>query len=126
MAESTIQRTPKNWKIEIPKSQKFTKGAKVALEKIFQGNPLEQRLRKLQFDIELMRLLKKGRRIFLETHQWHNKSYGRGPFKLIAQTEDGSDIIEKKWHLWYPGNNLESLLDFFFFLAKIIIDDVFY
>ena len=126
VSESTIERTHKAWKIDIPKKQKFNVSSKNELTTLLQGSPEDIRKRNLFLHVENMRYLQKGGKLVIYKEDWHHKSLSRGTFNLIKINPDGSEttLIEK--NLWYTGYDIKELVEKVYPWATVTIDKDFY
>lgn len=126
VCKENVEITKKNWKISIPKTQSLDKKSEEKLKSILEGTESEKKQRALSLDKPLMKKLEGGGQLFVYTEEWHNKSLGRGPIKIIYRDADGNETPEKEWHAWYTGYSLEELIQHYFPWADIYIDEEFY
>lgn len=124
--KKNAKKTKKHWKIEISKKQILNSTAKKLLEKIIDGSEEEKKLRQLFFSKGIMKLLCTEGRLFITTQEWHNKSLGRSPIKVIYQNNNLEESTEKEWFVCYTGYSIEELMQNYFPWADIGIDEEFY
>jgi len=124
--ETTAQRTSKHWKVELPKNQIFDSTSKVAVAKLFNGTPIQQKFRQLTIDLPLMTHIQNNGKVCVELEEWINKSLGRTPIKVIIQHDDGSEDIEQEWFQLYTGLAILDLIHRLFPWASVSVDEDFY
>jgi hypothetical protein len=78
VTKATLDATPKNFKILVPRFQELDTASVVPLREFAEGDLYSVRLRRLQLALPWMELLRAGRRILIEADEWINKSSGRG------------------------------------------------
>ncbi len=124
--ESTVERTPKAWKVSIPKSNIFRKAAIDSLSTIFEGTPAQQKQRKLSIDEPLMRHIENGGKVSIALEEWINKSLGRSPIEVFIYDENGNETLSREWFQYYTGHSIQELACALFPWADVIIDSDFY
>lgn len=125
VTKTNVEKTKRGWKIDIPKSQELTKSHSIyQITDIIETKSLDGKIAKLFFDKELMQFLKDGGKINLYTEEWHNKSLGRGPFKIILIKDKREEIV-REWNLFYTYG-LEDLFEKLFPWASFENDKEFY
>lgn len=123
--KNTVEETKKGWKIEIPKSNLLTDlTSKYQIKEIITSKSLDGKITKLFFDKELMKFIKDGGIINIYTEVWHNKTLGRGPFKVILIEGVKEDIV-REWKSFYTLT-LEELIEKTFPWADFGIDVAYY
>lgn len=126
ITESAVTRTPKRWKIEILKANKFGERTKDALSNTFEGSDADQRMRKLFIDLPLMRHIQKGGKVSLELERWVNKSLGRSPVRVFIHDDNGDEILSQDWFVHYLGYGIKELAEALFPWASASVDQDFY
>lgn len=91
VTQATLEATPKNYKILVPRSQELGAISVGALREVAEGDPYTVRLLRLQLALPWMELLRAGRRILLEADEWINKSSGRGEITIISVDDANED-----------------------------------
>jgi len=124
--EKTAERTKKNWKVSIPKSNVFGIDMEEVLAGLFEGTTAQQRLRKLAIDEPLMRHIRGGGKVSLELEDWVNKSLGRSPVKVYICDENGDETLSQDWFTYYTGYGISGLAEVIFPWATVTIDSDFY
>jgi len=124
--ESTIIRTDKGWKVEIPKSNIFGEEKIEEISSFFDGTLAEQKLRKLSIDEPLMRHIKNGGKVSLELEDWVNKSLGRTPVQVYIYNSEGEETLVREWFQLYTGYDIRELVIALFPWSSPIIDRDFY
>lgn len=123
--KSTVEKTKKGWKVDIPKENDLSESSsKYRIEEIITSKSLDGKVTKLFFDKELMKFIKNGGKINVYTEEWHNKSLGRGPFAVLL-IEDGKEDIVREWKSFYTYS-LEDLIAQTFPWADFGIDKEYY
>ena len=111
----TIEMTEGAWKMIIPYANIFSFSSAENLKEIAGIAPSTNRLNALQTAYEWMLLLATGKRILLEVDEWVNKSSGRNDFRLIVQSQDGSEKTIYAWpFLLLRGISYEQFIPDFF------------
>lgn len=124
--ESTVERTPKGWKVAIPKSNIFDKASKDTLSKMFNGTPSQQKMRKLSIDEPLMRRIENGGKVSLALEEWINKSLGRTPVEVFIYDQLGNETLSKEWFQYYTGYKVKALANALFPWANAVVDVDYY
>ena len=124
--EAGITRTPKGWKVEVPKKNSFGKKSHDLLFNLFEGPPSLQRLRKLSIDEPLMRHIANGGKVSLELEDWINKSLGRSPVRVFIHDEDGNETLSQDWAVAYTGYGIKELAEALFPWSSASVDTEFY
>ncbi|MCE3228297.1 MAG: hypothetical protein K0S32_2848 [Bacteroidetes bacterium] len=122
--KNTAIKTKKGWKVEMPVAHELNKYSINKLKEIQEGTKEQNKLNKLLFDKDLIRHIQKGEKIIVYTEEWLNKTLGRGPFKVIVNT-NGKDVITREWMTFYLGG-LENILTHYFPWANIEVDNDYY
>lgn len=122
----TIKVTNKGFKILIPYVNVFNKDATDDIVDIMKGPKELQRIRKLFYDIELIKYLKNNGKIVIETEDWFNKSLGRGDIKVILIDENEKERVERKWYSYYLFPSVYENVKDYFPWANITVDEYFY
>lgn len=124
--KNNVKKTSKGWKIDIPKQNHLTDSkSKYQIADIINSKSLDGKITKLKLDSNLMKYINKGGKVNVYTQEYHNKSLGRGPFKIILIDKDGNEEIVREWQRFYTYT-LEDLLEKYFPWAHIEIDKDFY
>lgn len=92
--ESTVEKTPKGWKVALPKAAALNAESRRELATLFDGTPREQRLRVLTLHESLMRDVASGRRVSVEIDDWYNKSLKRSSIKVYVYDDNLTFIPE--------------------------------
>lgn len=90
--ETTITRTPKAWKMTVPKSQTIDDHAAAKLSKLSVGPPEVNRLNKLRLAKPMMQEIQGGGIYYLEAEEWVNKTSGRGSVRIVD--EESNESVE--------------------------------
>ncbi|HHC6532808.1 TPA: DUF4365 domain-containing protein, partial [Vibrio parahaemolyticus] len=126
ITKSSIEYTPKNWKITIPKNCVLTGMSGDSLKSLVQGTPEEIKYKNLLLNLENMKFLDRGGRLLIYKEDWINKSLSRGRFELIKQDSDGKEeVIISDFH-WYTGMSVEQLVNKIYPWASVGIDELYY
>lgn len=124
--KNSVEKTPKGWKIEIPKQNDLTNSiSKYQIAEIINSKSLDGKITKLKLDSNLIKYINNGGKVNLYAQEWHNKSMGRGPFKIILIDKNGNEDIVREWKRFYTYR-LEDLVEKNFPWADIEIDQDFY
>tara|TARA_R100000935_G_scaffold53874_1_gene82067 strand:- start:19 stop:891 length:873 start_codon:yes stop_codon:yes gene_type:complete len=124
--KNNVEKTPKGWKIEIVKENQLDGELSVyQISDIIKSKTINAKVNKLHFDKELMKHIRDGGKINIYTEEWHNKSLGRGPFKVILIDEDGNENYVREWSSFYTYK-LDELIQKYFPWADFGIDFEFY
>ena len=105
---SGITKTPKGWKLHVPKHQHLDEHGIKALAQIAKKVVLDmsiaahQRLQRLQADRNWMVWLAEEREriLILDVRQYVSKLGGRADLTLIAIDEEGEEDVKDSWKLW--------------------------
>lgn len=124
--ESTVEQTPKGWKLLIPKSRLLGGETKGLLRKQFDGPPAQQKLRNLAINEPLMRHIKSGGKVSIALEEWVNKSLGRTPVEVFIHDEDGEEALSQEWGVMYAGFDIRRLAEVLFPWATARVDEEFY
>ena len=124
--ESTVEETPKGWKVSIPRNRVFGKESVGTLTTAFDGSPREQRLRQLAIHEPLMRHIKSGRRVSVDIEDWYNKSLGRSPITVYVYDEHEDETVAMEWFQLFTGRNMKKLVELMFPWATASLDHNFY
>ncbi|OEF94669.1 DUF4365 domain-containing protein [Vibrio splendidus] len=126
ITKDSIEYTPKNWKITIPKNCILTEESGDSLKYLVQGTSEEIKYRNLLLNLENMKFLDRGGRLLICKEDWINKSLSRGRFELIKQDSDGKEeTIVSDFH-WYTGMSVEQLVNNIYPWADVGIDEEYY
>lgn len=123
---SKVHRAEKSWTIEIPKANVFGVGARDALTTLFDGTPAQQRMRKLAIDEPLMRHIQNGGKVSVELEDWINKSLGRSNVQVFIHDEDGNEVLNREWMIYFVGYGMKDLAEAIFPWAVASVDEDFY
>jgi hypothetical protein len=126
VSASTVARTRKGWKIEIPKTAKLDRRALTALMKLTEGTTSEQQERKLAMDEPLIRHIASGGRVTVELEHWVNKSLGRTPIEVFVHDDSDERTLSREWAVMYVGLSIKQLVEELFPWAKVSTDCEFY
>jgi hypothetical protein len=126
VSNDNIELTPKNWKISIPRINKFGVEKKRQLSSVFDGSEAQQRFRRLTIDEPLMRHIKKGGKVSVELEDWVNKSLGRSSVVVYVSGEDGDETIEQDFHVFHSRFDVKDLAESLFPWCVAKLDQEFY
>jgi hypothetical protein len=121
----SVVRTKKAWRVSIPKKNKLGPDTKHLMEKVFEGTPAQQRLRKLSIDLPLMRHINAGSKVSVELEDWINKSLGRTTIEVFVDDEV-DETHSQKWPMYFGGYGMKELAEMLFPWADASIDEEFY
>jgi hypothetical protein len=124
--ERNVEKTPTAWKISIPKNNHLNASAVDALKAASEGDPREQKLRRLTLDLPLMRHVAAGHRVSVELEDWYNKSLGRTTVSVFVYDETGKAAVDKEWYQYFIGMNMKELAEALFPWAIARVDHDFY
>lgn len=124
--EDLVEETGAGWKIVVPRNQLLDTNARVALERLAEGDPYTLALRRLRADVTWMGHLAHGGRVLLEAEEWVNKTSGRGEIRLIAEASSGEVDTTAEWSIFAPWQSYESVLPALFPWADLAIDEYTY
>lgn len=123
--KQSVAQTKKGWKVTLPKTNSLAANqAQYRIEEIMVAKTPNGKLNKLILDRELMHFLQEGNKINICTQEWHNKSLGRGPFKVLL-IKDGAEDVVREWSSYYTYS-LEELITRTFPWADAENDPEFY
>ncbi|MBK9631967.1 MAG: DUF4365 domain-containing protein [Saprospiraceae bacterium] len=124
---NNVEKTTKGWKIEIPKENDLTdiSRSKYQITEILNSKSLNGKITKLRLDRNLIKYISEGGKVNIYTQEWHNKSLGRGPFKIILIDKNGNEEIVREWNRFYTSK-LEDLIEKNFPWADIEVDKDYY
>jgi hypothetical protein len=120
-----VARTEKAWRISIPKKNKLGPETKHLIERVFEGTPAQQRLRRLTIDLPLLRHIKAGSKVSVELEDWINKSLGRTSIEVFVHDEI-EETHSQKWPTYFGGYGMKELAGVLFPWADASLDDEFY
>lgn len=122
----TVQDTGKNWKVDVPVSQRVHAASAEALRDLADGDPYLLYLNALRADRSWMQLLAGGGTVFLEVDEWVNKTSGRGEFLIIGTPAGEGEPLERTrtgyFGLWPYAEVLPRL----FAWAHLAVDEDLY
>lgn len=124
VTKTTLEATPKNFKILVPRSQALGAASVGALREVAEGDPYTVRLRRLQLALPWMELLRAGRRILVEADEWINKSSGRAEI-TIASVDDANEDRQLlgTWMILAPGWSYDAALPALVPWADVVIHE---
>ncbi|MFC5177336.1 DUF4365 domain-containing protein [Nocardioides taihuensis] len=124
VTRATLDATPNNFKIFVPRSQELDAASVVPLREFAEGDPYSVRLRRLQLALPWMELLRAGRRILIEADEWVNKSSGRGEI-TIASVDGANEDRELlgTWMIMAPGWSYDTVLPSLVPWADVVIHE---
>jgi hypothetical protein len=99
IADDTILRTGKGWKIEIPINKKLTKLSLDELCQITQPPPYIKKLNKLRLEKQWMQLVSDEETVYIEFESWINKTLPRFEIKIGCDSKD--NIETEVWPTSY-------------------------
>ena len=120
------QKTPKAWKINIPKSQVLDASSGSKLLAVLDGTPQETKFRNLALHAAAMKFVKEDGKLVVCTEKWHNKSLGRGETKLVKVGPDGSEETVENDSYVYTGYDIKELVEAIYPWANVSVDAEFY
>lgn len=126
VTEAAVKRTPKGWKILIPKASRLDLDAKRHLLAIFEGTPRQQRLRRLTLDEGLMRYIAAGGKVSVELEDWYNKSLNRSPITVFVEDGNGDVTVELEWFGMFTSHDMKWVAEAVFPWAAARMDLDFY
>jgi hypothetical protein len=91
-----VRQAGKSWTIEIPKGNKLGAGSREVLTPMFDGSPVQQRMRKLSIDERLMRHISNGGKVSIELEDWINKGLGRSTVQVYIHDRHGKEVRNKE------------------------------
>ncbi|MBN9103781.1 MAG: DUF4365 domain-containing protein [Propionibacteriaceae bacterium] len=124
VTKSTLEATPKNFKILVPRSQELGTTSVAALREVAAGDPYTTRLRRLHLALPWMELLRAGRRILIEADEWINKSSGRGEITIVSVDEANEDRqLLGDWMIMAPGWSYDAVLPSLVPWADVVVHE---
>lgn len=122
--EKKIEKLDKSWKLIIPKENQLKPEFKSSFEEVTPSGEYEKKELQLKLHYPLLKAIKDGKSVILETNEWVHNSLNRGGIKILINT--GS--VEQEAFKWpfYSTLPIEEMINHFFPWYTVSIDTDWY
>lgn len=122
--ENNVQKLDKSWKLTIPKENQLKPEFKSYFESVTPSGEYAKKELQLKIHYPLMRAIKSGKSVVLETNEWLHKSMNKGTIKIFISSESNEN--EKFEWPFYSTLPIDKMVNHFFPWFSISIDTEWY
>lgn len=109
VANKTVQKTEKAYKILIPRSNILNEENCAALKKVFRLDVPNYRFKRLLLDLEWMKLIENGESVYAEFDDWINKSLSRTSIRIYFDRGTDHKEIVIPQHYWAGHDSFDII-----------------